>query len=151
MDSRALSHSFAPKALSVHNWKARRFRWSDSQMSPSKSTTIHSTSHCMAEMTTNCCSPRRHPKQCSCRILFAACASQRLEELPKSADCYCGMRTAERVNSPRAAGIPSGKSCRRGQHPEPDSKYHSSDWYTTPYSIGAILDTALNPFSRPIV
>src|SRR5258708_3398953 len=36
------------------------------------------------------------------------------------------------------AGIPSGKSCRRGQHSKPDSKYRCSVWYTTRTALGLL-------------
>src|SRR5260370_6023275 len=150
MDSRAICHGFAPQARSVPNWKARRFQRSDSQKLPSGSTTIRFTLPCMAEMTTNCYSPYLLEKQSSCRIPFVAYASQRLEELPENARCSSRIRTAERVRSRHAVGIPSGKSCRHGQSSEPDRKCRCPDWYNPPYRLRAILHLALNPSSRPI-
>src|SRR2546423_12601836 len=88
-------------------------------MLPSSMATTPYNSRCMAGMTTNCCSPCLRAKQGFCRKPFGVCVSRRLEKSPQSESCGCWKRTAERVNSLPADGIPSGKSYRCGQDVNP--------------------------------
>jgi len=134
-----LSRLCAASAVGCPTGKLEDFRWSDSQKLPSNSATTTTPRVAWRETITNYCSPCHRAKQSSCRILFTACASLRLEESPKNANCYCGMRPTKMSQlTPRGWDPFRKKGVDAGNTPKPDSKYRCSVWYTTRTALGLL-------------